>query len=245
MKDDLEILDWSKTQNEAYISLSEKRLSEPRLIWVNQFISIINELIEGGELNLPKKISINDYGCNVGHFFRGIEDIKCSVDYKGFDISQTYLSIAKKKFKSQNFNYLDISLPSNSTVLKSNVSVISATLEHIEDYESAILNIFTHTGDLVLIRTFIGDVSLSDKCRTVGASSDYLIRQFTVDQLIDIPSELGWFHRQELDMATGGESKMVCNSSSILRKQKVFVFSRQSISFTNAVNRSKTGTGKA
>ena len=57
MKDDLEILDWSKTQNEAYISLSEKRLSEPKLIWVNQFISIINELIEGRELNLPKKIS--------------------------------------------------------------------------------------------------------------------------------------------------------------------------------------------
>ncbi len=245
MKDDLEILDWSKTQNEAYISLSEKRLSEPKLIWVNQFISIINELIEGRELNLPKKISINDYGCNVGHFFRGIQDIKRSVHYRGFDISETYLSIAKKNFKSQNFNYLDISLPSNSTVFKSNISVISATLEHIEDYESALCNIFTHTRDLVLIRTFIGDVSLSDKCRTVGASSDYLIRQFTIDQLIDIPSELGWFHWQEPDIATRGVSKMVCNSSSIPRKQKVLVFSRQSICFKSAVNRSKTDTGNA
>ena len=155
------------------------------------------------------------------------------------------MNIAKNFFGSQNFDYLDISSPSNLAVLNSNISVISATLEHIENYEYALHNIFTHTTDLVLLRTFVGDVSISDKCRTVGALSDYLIRQFTIDELIDIPSGLGWIHRQDIDMATGGKSKMVCNSSSILRKQTVFVFTRQNICFAKAVNRSKTGTGNS
>ena len=180
--------DWHSTQNAAYLDLLESRLKEPRLHWVDQFIEIINREVINGDLRGQSLISINDYGCNVGHFFRGIEDIKCAVDYRGFDISDTYLSIARKAFGRQHFHHLDIEQnPMNATWPQSNVAVISATLEHLENYGDALGNILSQTKDLVILRTFVGKVSLMDKCRTIGANSDYLIRQFTIDDLTKIP----------------------------------------------------------
>lgn len=222
--------EWQETQNDSYLVLLQQRLQEPKLTWVNQFVAIINSEIKDKARGELKPISVNDYGCNVGHFFRGIEDIGCEVNYHGFDISETYLKIAKKTFGAQYFHLLDIAdieSSANIECLKSNVSVISATLEHIENYESAMHNVFSNTSDLVVLRTFVGETSLKDKCRTIGAKSDYLIRQFTIEELTGIPLELGWCCRQELDLATKGESKMVCNSISVPRKQPVHVFSKE------------------
>jgi hypothetical protein len=107
---------------------------------------------------------------------------------------------------------------------QSNVAVISATLEHLENYRNALGNIFSQTKDLVILRTFVGKVSLMDKCRTIGANSHFLIRQFTIDDVTKIPVELGWKYRQEIDQATLGKTKMVCNGDSVPRAQTVTVF---------------------
>lgn len=219
--------DWHSTQNTAYLDLLESRLREPRLIWVDQFVEIINEQVGNGHLKDRSVISINDYGCNVGHFFRGVDSINCEVNYRGFDISDTYLSIAQRVFGDQHFRHLDIEqLPTDALWPRSDVAVISATLEHLEYYGRALTGIFSRTRDLVIIRTFVGEASLMDQCRTVGASSDYLIRQFTIDDLTAIPIEAGWKYRQETDEATSGKIKMVCNGDSIPRAQTVIVFTK-------------------
>lgn len=126
-------------------------------------------------------LSVNDYGCNVGHFYRGVENIACAVDYRGFDISDTYLSIARQHFHHGDFYHLDIEqdLQSNS-VPQCDVAVISATPEHIDNYVQALSNILSRTNDLVIIRTFVGDLPLEDRCRTIGAQSDFLFRPFSV-----------------------------------------------------------------
>jgi len=217
--------DWHSTQNAAYLDLLESRLSEPRLHWVDQFIEIVNREVADGGLRGQSPISINDYGCNVGHFFRGIEDIECAVRYRGFDISDTYLTIARRVFGRDHFHHLNIEQsPMNAAWAKSDVAVISATLEHVENYSRALKNIFSQTKALVIIRTFVGNVSLMDRCRTIGANSDFIVRQFTVDDLVKIPLELGWDYRQEIDHATLGRSKMVCNGTSLPRAQAVIVF---------------------
>ena len=83
-------MDWQATQNQEYLFLLERRLREPRLIWVDQFVEIINNLINKKNL-VFNNLSINDFGCNVGHFYRGIQVINVVIDYCVYDISVTYL----------------------------------------------------------------------------------------------------------------------------------------------------------
>ena len=92
--------DWhALTQNDEYLKLSSQRLSEPPLIWVNQFTQLINDFIGDHK----GKYVINDIGCNVGHFARNVELINSDIAYRGIDISKTYLEIAKKYFPKLNF----------------------------------------------------------------------------------------------------------------------------------------------
>jgi hypothetical protein len=236
--------DWHSTQNAAYLDLLESRLNEPRLHWVDQFVEIINREVISGDLKGQASISINDYGCNVGHFFRGIEDIRCAVKYRGFDISGTYLSIARRTFGREHFHQLNIEQhPVDAMWPQSNVAIISATLEHLDKYSHALGNIFSHTMDLVVLRTFVGKDSLLDKCRTFGANSDFLIRQFTIDDLTKISGELGWKYNQEIDQATLGKTKMVCNGNSVPRAQTVMVFTKLASKDYNAIERTGLENG--
>ena len=111
----------------------------------------------------------------------------------------------------------------NTVSPQSNVAVISATLEHLESYGHALGNILSTTEDLVIFRTFVGKASLKDKCRIIGANSDYLVRQFTIDDLTKIPVDRGWKYSQEIDQATVGKTKMVRNGNLVLKAQTVLV----------------------
>ena len=135
--------------------------------------------------------------------------------------------MARKAFGDQHFHHLDLEQnPVNATWPQSNVAVISATLEHLENYGDALGNILLQTKNLVILRTFIGKVSLMDKCRTIGANADYLVRQFTIDDLTKMPEERGWKYKREIDQATLGKTKLVCNGNSLPRTQTVIVFTK-------------------
>ena len=99
-------MDWHlNTQNKDYLDLSIKRLNEPALIWVSQFTDIINSKIKSFDKPV---LRINDIGCNVGHFYRNINQIYSKVNYTGFDISKTYLDIAHNHFPEANFILEDV-----------------------------------------------------------------------------------------------------------------------------------------
>ena len=216
-------LDWHQTtQNQEYLDLSIKRLSETPLIWVSQFSKIINEKVK----SLDKLIlKINDIGCNVGHFYRNINLIDSIVEYTGFDISQTYLYIAQDYFPEANFILEDVgSMEFDRNKYNCDISIISATLEHIEDYEVFLENIFQSTNHLVLIRTFIGSQSLKDYCLKPGANQSYLIRQFQLSDLKDKSFNGSWICEEIEDLATGGLQKQVCEG--IDRSQKILSFKK-------------------
>ena len=216
-------MDWHlNTQNKDYLDLSIKRLNEPALIWVSQFTDIINSKMKSFDKPVLK---INDIGCNVGHFYRNINEIKSKVNYAGFDISKTYLDVAHNHFPEANFILEDVSSHKfDKNKYNCDISVISATLEHIENYEVFLENVFQSTNDLVLIRTFIGNKSSKDYCLKAGANQSYLIRQFKLAELKDKSFNSSWNCDEIEDLATGGVQKQVCDG--IDRSQRILSFQK-------------------
>ena len=216
-------MDWHlTTQNKDYLDLSIKRLNEPALIWVSQFTDIINSKLKSFE---KPELKINDIGCNVGHFYRNINQINSEVEYTGFDISKTYLDIAHNHFPEGNFILEDVgSSKFDKTKYSCDVTIISATLEHIEDYEVFLENVFESTNDLVLIRTFIGNERRKDYCLKPGANQSYLIRQFELAELKGKSFNCSWSCDEIEDLATGGVQKQVCDG--INRSQRILSFQK-------------------
>ena len=212
--------DWhALTQNDEYLKLSSQRLSEPPLIWVNQFTQIINDFI--GE-NKDKYV-INDIGCNVGHFARNVELINADIAYRGIDISKTYLEIAKHHFPKLDFFIEDFAQKElNISQFNCDISVVSATLEHIDDYEQFLSNIFETTRQIVLIRTFIGETSEMDYCLKEGATQSFLIRQFVLSDLVNKGFNKDWLFEEVVDEATLSKPKVICDS--ITRSQQILKF---------------------
>jgi SAM-dependent methyltransferase len=214
--------DWhALTQNDEYLKLSFQRLSEPPLIWVNQFTQIINDYIGKNK----GKYVLNDIGCNVGHFARNMELINADIAYRGIDISKTYLEIAKHHFPKLDFFVEDFAQKDlNIAQFESDISVISATLEHIDDYEQFLSNIFKTTSQLVLIRTFIGETSEMDYCLKEGATQSYLIRQFLLSDLVNKDFNRDWLFEEIIDEATLSKPKVTCNFDSIVRTTFIIKF---------------------
>jgi SAM-dependent methyltransferase len=212
--------DWhALTQNDEYLKLSSQRLSEPPLIWVNQFTQIINDFV--GENK--QKYVINDIGCNVGHFARNVELINSDIAYRGIDISKTYLEIAKHHFPKLDFFIEDFAQKElKISQFNCDISVVSATLEHIDDYEQFLSNIFKTTSKMVLIRTFVGETSEMDYCLKEGATQSYLIRQFVLSDLVNKDFNKDWLFEEIIDEATLSKPKVICNS--ITRSQQILKF---------------------
>jgi SAM-dependent methyltransferase len=214
---ELNSMDWHSTQNQAYLALLKSRLNQPLLHWVDQFVRIINQ-----NLNREGSASVNDVGCGVGNFYRGLHLLKGSIDYRGYDVSDIYLSTAREFFPQGYFIKFDITehLPQVA-----DVTVMSATLEHLENYTIALKHIFQSTKKLFILRTFIGPESLADMCQTIQALDHYLIRQFCIEEIVaNLPQ--GWQYQLLQDYSTNGEIKCVCNGLTIPRRQQVLVFSR-------------------
>ena len=235
LKSNRDTLNWHQTQDDEYLDLMIGRLKQPKLIWVNQFCELINIFLKEKKSRFSlTELSINDFGCNVGHFFRGCDDLNIQIDYRGFDISETYLNVAKSHFGTSDkhsFNFLDVaSVNAASVIPTADVAVISATLEHIDDYKSALQNICEKTRHLVLIRTFIGEETLSEMYQKRGATHPYLIRQFTIQDLMCGGLSSEWSYTKHRDEATGSTEKLISKTPLITRTQWVLALEKPNYS---------------
>jgi SAM-dependent methyltransferase len=191
--------DWHRNfQDEDYLHLSLERLKDncPPLHWCVQFADIIRDHFQGSAGSL----SIHDIGCNVGHFCRVLPELQHEVTYRGYDISETYLGLARERHPQHTFTLVDIA--TEQPYQEADVSIISATLEHIEPWESALSNILTSTRQLVLLRCFFGMQPASDMYKKAQASYPYLIRQFTFEQIASTAESKGFSTRFLRDYAT-------------------------------------------
>lgn len=214
--------DWHRfTQNDEYLQLSVERLSQPKLIWVDQVSEIIANFLRQKEL---KDVKLKDIGCNVGHFYRGVRDLGLSIQYSGYDISETYVNIARKYFETEVFEVMDFSKPLDKADHLSDITVISATLEHIEDWQAALNNIFDTTKELVIIRSFIGEKSLKQVCHKPDSLEGYVIYQFSDKDITGKARSNSWDFQFVEDRATSSKPKLVCEG--ITRTMKICVFKK-------------------
>ncbi|MCV6602605.1 MAG: class I SAM-dependent methyltransferase [Cohaesibacter sp.] len=209
-----QITDWQVTQDDDYLTLCTERLSAAPLYWVEQFVTLINETTANWAKE-PKKI--NDIGCCTGAFTIGLRDLaKANFDYQGYDISKTYLNVARQYFPHEKFDLMDIA---TTRPRKSDITVMSGTLEHIDEWQTALAHMCQSTSRFILMRTFLGHKHEMAYYYKPGAQSPYPIYQFTFQQMHEEAEKHGFSIDILRDKATDSIPKYL--GCSITRTQYV------------------------
>ena len=91
-------------------------------------------MLEVIRTDMPRKVSLLDFGCGASHLYEYILRNKLSnIDYSGLDLSENFISLSKSKFPSNTYYCLDI--------LEDSVS--------LPDFDYSVMNgVFTEKRDL-------------------------------------------------------------------------------------------------
>ena len=161
------------TQNDAYLGTVSQRIENEYLTWCEQFLDIIADQLEA---EVP--CTLNDIGCCAGQFYKSLKRRSLPVIYRGFDIEPAYLEIACRYFPElkDSVSMLDVE---QSPPPQADITIVSATLEHLNEPFLAVERLLAATNRIFLARSFIGETALDQWLQKPGASSPYRIRQFT------------------------------------------------------------------
>jgi len=169
------------SQDNDYLNVCIQRLkNKNNLVWVDQFLDIIQD-----QIPVEKTMKLNDIGCNVGQFYKGIKNYYPEIDYHGYDIENLYLEAAKTFFPElkKSISQLDIT---QEKPRECNISVISATLEHLEYLSPGLDNILKTTKNLCLLRTFLGETTHKAIFKKEAAKTYYYINQRSFLEIMDV-----------------------------------------------------------
>lgn len=155
------------------LNIYKKRIKKINLKWVQQIVKIIESRIR------KKKIFLNDLGCNTFQLYKGLKNAKLNryIFYRGYDHEKEYINLGLKIFpelKKRNY-IIDIQ---QKTPKISDITVISATLEHLYNPEKTINRICKSTKELIIIRTFLGN----KKIRKLFKNKKYVDRPYYINQ---------------------------------------------------------------
>jgi hypothetical protein len=163
---------FQETQDTDYLAVVEDRVQTDYLTWCEQFLDLIveNTGVAGG-------LSLNDVGCCAGQFYKSLKRRGLPLDYRGFDIEPAYLEIARRIFPELQdaVRILDVE---RDELPQAEITVVSATLEHLTEPEAAVRRLLDSTSSLALFRTFLGDAPLDQWRQKPQAPKPYRIRQF-------------------------------------------------------------------
>ncbi len=214
-------MSFHKSQDNEYLNICLDRVKNIYLTWVEQFLDIIyDKFSSDGVLNTDNKYLINDIGCNVGQFLKGLSRRKINFDYTGYDIENLYLKHAREIFNDYKNSFLFLDIEKEKPRM-CDISVISATLEHLNNYQIGLRNIFETTKDLVILRTFLGENSQSHIMKKEKAETYYYINQFSFNDILDFFNENGFNTTIYRDKATDSMPKYL--SKGLIRTQFVIV----------------------
>jgi hypothetical protein len=170
---------FQNTQQDAYLELWIDRARNQYLTWVEQALDIIEERLgdTGGA-------SVNDVGCNLGLFWKGLKRRGLVLDYRGYDVEQLYLDHALEIFPELDgrISRLDIT---SATPPTADVSVTSATLEHLDHLHPALDHFLDSAERLIVLRTFLGEAPVRSLQKLEGAQNPYWVHQHAFQDVLD------------------------------------------------------------
>jgi len=208
------------TQNNEYLGTISQRIENEYLTWCEQFLDIIAAQ-PGGK----QSCTLNDFGCCAGQFYKSLKRRLLSIDYRGFDIEPAYLQIAAQFFPelAASLHLLDVE---KEPPPQADITIVSATLEHLNDPFKAVARLLSATNHIFLARSFIGEVALEQWLQKPGASAPYRIRQFTQNEFAMTMEAQGFDVEFLDDRYTKSEPREI--APDIVRAQKVIRAVRRS-----------------
>lgn len=168
---------FQKSQDDEYLRLCIHRAKTITLSWVTQAMGLI-ATSGGGDLR-----SLNDIGSNLGQFYRGMKEGGLPFDYHGYEIEPIYNIEVVKIFPELAGRIVERDI-SDSPPDTADISVTSATLEHIPRWERALDHLLESTRRVLILRTFCGDRFESGLRKKTAAPEPYLIHQFSFLDLL-------------------------------------------------------------
>ena len=152
----------------------ENRIKNKNLKWVKQIIKILKK-----NILTKKRISLNDLGCNLFQLYKGLKNNRLAKNflYTGYDHDKTYIRIGLKHFPELKKKYKIINLEKTQPS-SADVSIISATLEHLNNPNKCIENILNSTKQLIIIRSFFG----KKKIKKLFKNKKYVDRPYFINQ---------------------------------------------------------------
>ncbi len=185
----------SKTFGLKQLDFYKYRLENVRLTWCQQ----VFEIIKKKKFLNPK---INDLGCNYFQFYKEIKINKYKCDYFGYDIDKKFLNLGLVKFPELKKKY-KITNIENTNLRKTDISIISDTLEVTEKPEKILKNIISSTKKVIILRTFL---STEEKVQIVKNNKflnvPYFINCFSYNMIIDYFIRNNFFPQIYPDLAT-------------------------------------------
>ncbi len=173
------------SQDNDYLRTCVNRVKNEYLTWCEQ----VNDILQSEFKN--KSFSLNDIGCNCGQLLKSILRRKLKCQYRGYDIEEIYLKEARKLFQRHHNSFEALDIVAQKPT-KADVSVSSATIEHLEYLRPGLDNILSTTNQIVIIRTFLGDNSLKAIRLKPKAKRYYYINQYSFCEFMDILNHYGF-----------------------------------------------------
>jgi hypothetical protein len=205
------------SQDEEYFKLCVNRVRTEYLVWVEQFLDIIQE---ADILRDSHHLTLNDIGCNVGQFWKGLKRRQLKVDYKGYDIETRYLKAAKEIFPEISDAFLELDIVKEKP-RTADVSVASAVLEHFKALSPGLNNILESTNKLLILRTFLGDTSDQSIFLKKGAKTFYYINQYQYREILELLDDYGFSTSIVRDKFTDSMPKYL--GQGIVRSQYIII----------------------
>lgn len=210
-----------ESQNEEYLNVCIIRAKEEYLAWVEQFLDIIEDTTCYDKRKyLDKRKSLNDIGCNLGQFWKGLKKRHLNIDYNGYDIEPIYIRETSKIFPEihNRLYLLDITRERPKVA---DVSVMSAILEHLDSLSPGLDNILQTTEELFILRTFLGDTNDKSIFMKEGAKKYYYINQYSFLDILELFDKYGFDTSVVIDKYTESMPKYL--GQGIVRTQYIII----------------------
>ena len=204
----------AKTHGSREIKLYKYRAKNTRLKWCKQIVSL---------LNLFKVKSLKDLGCNYFQLYKEIKYQKMNIKYFGYDAEQVFIKLGLNFFPELKNNYV-IGNVEDIRLKTTDVTVISAMLEHSDKPKKILKNAINTTRKILIIRSYFGPTN-KKAIHSKGIKNPINFNQFSFKEIQKILKKKNYNCNYILDESTNFslQSKYLNNLKNNINKRNMFI----------------------